>query len=309
MADAAIINPDTTDEAGFESRHVTAPDGLRLHVRRYGKDSPRRLPIVCLPGLTRNGSDFHEIATAFTADAAQSRRVITIDARGRGGSDYDPNPDNYDFPIELADVLAVITALEVGPAIFLGTSRGGILSMLLGSARPGAMAGVILNDIGPVIDAKGLVRLKGYVGRMPTPRSFAEGAEILRRLGDAQFTAMTPEQWLAQARRTWKEVKGGLVLDYDARLARTLESVDLERPLAPLWGPFDSLAHIPLMVVRGANSDLLSSATIDAMRARRLDIDLLEVPDQGHAPLLAETDVIARIAAFVTLCDVSALGF
>ena len=140
-------------------------------------------------------------------------------------------------------------------------------------------------------------------------RSFTEGAEILRRLGDAQFTGMTGEQWLAQARRTWKEVNGGLVLDHDAKLARTLASVDLDRRVPPLWGPFDSLAHIPLMVVRGANSDILSPATIDAMRARRLDIDLFEVAGQGHAPLLAEADVIARIAAFVTLCDVSALGF
>jgi pimeloyl-ACP methyl ester carboxylesterase len=308
MADAAVISPDT-NETGFHGDYVTAPDGLRLFVRRYGGDAARRLPLVCLPGLTRNGSDFHEIATALTADAAQSRPVITIDARGRGGSDYDPNPENYAFPVELADVLAVITALEIGPAIFLGTSRGGILSMLLGSARPGALAGVILNDIGPVIDAKGLVRLRGYVGKLPTPRSHAEGAEILRRLADAQFPAMTAEQWLAQARGTWKEVNGALVLNYDAKLARTLDSVDIERPLPPLWGPFDSLAHIPLMVVRGANSDILSSATIDAMRARRLDIDLVEVPGQGHAPLLAEPDVIARIAAFITLCDVSALGF
>jgi len=305
---AAGISSDT-DETGFHSCFVTAPDGLRLHVRRYGTGSPRRLPIVCLPGLTRNGADFHAIATTLTTDAAQSRLVITIDARGRGRSDYDPDPDNYDVPIELADVLAVITALEIGPAIFLGTSRGGILSMLLGAARPGAIAGVILNDIGPVIDVKGLMRLKGYVGKMPTPRSFAEGAEILRRLGDAQFTTMTTEQWIAQARRTWKEANGGLALDYDARLSRTLESVDFERALPPLWGLFDSLAHIPLMVVRGANSDILASATIDAMRARRLDIDLVEVPDQGHAPLLAEAGVIARIAAFVTLCDVSALGF
>jgi pimeloyl-ACP methyl ester carboxylesterase len=305
MADAAVISPPA--ETGFQSCYVTAPDGLRLFIRRYGVPSTRRLPIVCLPGLTRNGSDFHELASVLTADAA--RMIIAIDARGRGGSDYDRNPGNYDVPVELADVLAVITALEVSPAIVLGTSRGGILSMLMGAARPGALAGVILNDIGPVIEAKGLVRLKGYVGKMPTPRSFEEGAEILRRLGDAQFTAMTAEQWLGQARRTWKVVNGGLALDYDARLARTLASVDIERPLPPLWAQFDSLAHIPLMVVRGANSDILSSATIDAMRARRLDIDLIEVPDQGHAPLLAEPDVIARIAAFVTLCDVSALGF
>src|SRR5688572_14068588 len=192
---AEVMSSETADEIGFERCFVTAPDGLRLFVRRYGAAAERRLPIVCLPGLTRNGADFHAIATTLSADAAQSRLIITIDARGRGGSDHDPNPENYSFPVELADVLAVMTALEIAPAIFLGTSRGGILSMLLGAARPGAIAGVILNDIGPVIDVKGLVRLKGYVGKMPTPRSFADGAEILRRLGDDQFTTMTTEQW------------------------------------------------------------------------------------------------------------------
>ena len=205
MAVAEIVKEPDADETGFTSLFVTAPDGLRLHVRAWGTRGGRGLPIVCLPGLTRNGADFHELATALTRDAAQPRLVVTIDSRGRGRSDYDPNPDNYSFPVELADVLAVFTALEIGPAIFLGTSRGGILAMLLGSARPAAIAGVILNDIGPVIDAQGLMRLKGYVGKLPTPRSFEEGAEILRRLGDAQFTGLSDESWVRQARQTWKE--------------------------------------------------------------------------------------------------------
>jgi len=308
MSDTALA-AEAAEDTGFTSLFVTAQDGLRLHVRRYGEGAARRLPIVCLPGLTRNGSDFHELAVSLTRDSAEPRLVVTIDSRGRGRSDHDRNPENYSFPVELADVLAVVTALDIGRAIFLGTSRGGILAMLLGAARPGALAGVILNDIGPVLDAKGLMRIKGYVGKMPTPRSFTEGAEILRRLGDAQFTAMTPAQWLMQARRTWTQTDKGLVLDYDPNISKTLETVDAERPLPPIWGAFDSLARVPLMVVRGANSDILSSATVDAMRARRLDIDVVEVPDQGHAPLLAEADVIARIAAFVTLCDVSAFGF
>ncbi len=306
MADGLINEPDA--DTGFVSRFVTAPDGLRLHVRRYGERG-RGLPIVCLPGLTRNGSDFHELATALTADAAQPRLVITIDSRGRGRSDHDRNPENYSFPVELADVLAVITALEIGPAVFLGTSRGGILTMLLGAARPAAIAGAILNDIGPVIETKGLVRIKGYAGKLPAPRSFTEGAEILRRLGDAQFPGLPPESWLRQAKQTWRQENGALVLSYDPKLSKTLESVDVDRPLPALWPQFDSLARVPLMIVHGGNSDILSAATIDAMRARRLDIDVLEVPNQGHAPLLAEPEVIARIAAFVTLCDVSALGF
>lgn len=308
MTDAALAEEPDAADTGFVSRFVSAPDGLRLHVRSYGERG-RGLPVVCLPGLTRNGSDFHDLATALTADAARPRLVITIDSRGRGRSDYDRDPANYSFPVELADVLAVVTALEIGPAIFLGTSRGGILAMLLGAARPATIAGVILNDIGPVIDAKGLMRIKGYAGKLPAPRNFTEGAEILRRLGDAQFPNLPPESWLRQARQTWRQENGRLTLAYDPKLSQTLENVDLERPLPPLWAQFDSLARVPLMVVHGGNSDILSSATVDAMRERRLDIDVLEVPNQGHAPLLAERDAIARIAAFVTLCDVSALGF
>lgn len=307
MADALPNEP--AGDTGFASRFVSAPDGLRLHVRIYGMRARRGLPLVCLPGLTRNGADFHELATALTADPEQPRLVIAIDSRGRGRSDHDANPENYSFPVELADVIAVLTALEIGPAIFLGTSRGGLLSMLLGSARPAALAGVILNDIGPVIAPKGLVRLKGYVGKLPTPRNYEEGADILRRLGDAQFPALSSDGWLRQARQTWTQSNGALALAYDPALSRTLETVDLERPLPPLWGAFDSLARMPLMVVHGKNSDILSAATIDAMRERRLDIDVLEVPDQGHAPLLVEPDTIARISAFIRLCDVSALGF
>jgi len=308
MADATRLDEPDVDDIGFVSRFVSAPDGLRLHARLYGARG-RGLPIVCLPGLTRNGADFHPIATALTSDAAHPRLVITIDSRGRGRSDYDGNPENYSFPVELADVLAAITALEIGPAIFLGTSRGGILTMLLGAARPAAIAGAILNDIGPVIDTKGLVRIKGYVGKLPVPRDFTEGAEVLRRLGDAQFPNLAPESWLRQAKQIWRQENGRLTLAYDPKISKTLENVDLECPLPPLWAQFDSLARVPLMVVHGGNSDILSAATVDAMRERRLDIDVLEVPDQGHAPLLAERDVIARIAAFVTLCDVSALGF
>ncbi len=283
------------------SHFISAPDGLKLHVRTYGPRTAAGLPVVCLPGLARTSADFDVLATAL-ATGPQGRYVAAMDSRGRGRSEYDRNPANYSFAVELADVLAVITALDIGPAVFVGTSRGGILSMLLASARPLAVAGVVLNDIGPVIERQGLARIKSYVGKLPQGKSFADGAEILRRLFAPQFPKLSTEDWLAFSRRTFAERNGRLVPDYDAKIAKALEGVDLERPLPPLWPAFAALTKMPLMVIRGANSDLLSAETVAEMRARHPDVDAVEVPDQGHAPLLVEDDVIRRIGAFVSGC-------
>jgi pimeloyl-ACP methyl ester carboxylesterase len=287
---------------GYESLFVTAADGLRLHARDYGPRGAEALPVVCLPGLTRHSADFDPLALALSTDRTRPRRVVALDYRGRGRSDYD-SPDNYSFAVELADVVAVITALEAAPAIFIGTSRGGILTMLLAGQRPGAIAGAVLNDVGPVIEPTGLMRIKSSLGKLPQPRSFEEGADILRRLSGAQFPQLGAADWLSWSKRNWEDRNGRLVPSFDPRLARTLERVDFERPLPALWNEFDALAGIPLMVIRGGNSDLLSPDGLQAMRQRRADLEVLEVPDQGHAPLLAETDTIRRIAAFVTGCE------
>jgi pimeloyl-ACP methyl ester carboxylesterase len=282
---------------------ISAPDGLKLHARCYGPRSAGSIPVVCLPGLARTAADFETLAMALANDGDRPRRVIALDYRGRGLSDYDRNPENYAFQVELADILAVTTALDCLPAVFIGTSRGGILAMLLAAIRPTAIAGVVLNDIGPVIEPKGLMRIKGYVGKLPQPRSFEDGAEILRRLFDAQFPKLTAADWLKAAHRAFKDEKGRLMPTYDVNLAKTMEGVDFERPLPPLWKEFDALRNHPVMVIRGANSDILSAATVEAMGARHPGLETLEVPDQGHTPLLVESDVIARIRAFVGRCE------
>jgi pimeloyl-ACP methyl ester carboxylesterase len=280
------------------STFVTASDGLRLHARCYGRPSAPGTPVVCLPGLARTSADFDVLATALSRDGPHARRVIALDYRGRGLSQYDRDPANYSLPVELADVLAVVTALETLPAIFIGTSRGGILTMLLAAVRPSAIAGAVLNDIGPVIEPQGLMRIKGYVGKLPDPQTFQEGAEILRRLFHSQFPRLGPDDWLAAASRMFKAENGRLVTTYDPKLATTLQEIDPRQPVPALWKEFDALAKVPVMVVRGANSDILSPATLVQMRARHPSLEILEVPDQGHAPLLAEPDTIAHLLSF-----------
>jgi pimeloyl-ACP methyl ester carboxylesterase len=287
----------------FISHFVSTPDGLKLHVRVYGTGAEARLPVVCLHGLARTGADFHRLACALAFDPAKPRQVIAMDYRGRGRSDHDPSPANYNVGVELNDVLTVLAALRIGPAVFIGTSRGGILTMLLAATAPQLIAGAVLNDIGPVIEPQGLLRIKGYVGKLSQPADFDEAAQMLRRLFGAQFTALSAEDWRAWAERNFQERDGKLVATYDLALAQTLADFDVEKPLPALWPQFDALAHLPLLVIRGENSDLLSPETVAAMRARHPDLQLLEVAGQGHAPLLMEDDIIARIARFVAGCD------
>jgi pimeloyl-ACP methyl ester carboxylesterase len=284
---------------GPYSTFVSARDGLRLHARCYGRNNTLGTPIVCLPGLARTAADFDVLANAFSEDFDRPRRVIALDYRGRGLSDYDRDPANYSLPVELSDVLAVLTALEALPSIFVGTSRGGILTMLIAVVRPTAIAGVVLNDIGPVIEPQGLMRIKSYVGKLPQPATLEEGAEILRRLFHRQFPKLGPDDWLAGACRTFKEENGRLVTTYDPKLATTMAGIDLEQPIATLWKEFDALANVPVMVIRGENSDILSQKTIADMKGRHAKMQVLEVKDQGHAPLLAERETIARIKQFV----------
>ena len=278
---------------------VATQDGLRIHLREFGVSTTSGLPVLCLPGLTRTVADFESLALAL----ASTRRVIAIDSRGRGQSDYDQNPENYNLAVELADIVSVLGALAIGPALFIGSSRGGILTLLLAAAHPVAVAGAILHDIGPVIEPAGLARIKGYVGKLPQPGSFAEGADILRREFQIQFPKLTDEQWLAAARRAWKVEHGVLAPTYDVRIAQSFAKADDGQPMPTLWKEFDALARVPVLVIRGANSDILSATTVATMRARHPGLELIEVADQGHVPLLEGAEVVSYIGRFVERCD------
>jgi pimeloyl-ACP methyl ester carboxylesterase len=205
--------------------------------------------------------------------------------------------------VELGDVIAVLVAFGAAPAIIVGTSRGGLLAMVLAAHRPGAIAGVVLNDIGPVIEAKGLKRIKEYVGKLPDPQTFDEGADILRRIAGDQFPNLTADDWLAAAKRAWRQQNGRLVPTYDPALAHNLAAISADQPVPTMWPQFEALTRMPVMLIRGAHSDVLSAETVEAMKTRHPEMEVVAVPDQGHAPLLAGPHIIARIAEFAKKCD------
>jgi pimeloyl-ACP methyl ester carboxylesterase len=291
------------DDSGH-SIFVSAPDGLRLHVREHGAATSTATPVVCLPGLTRTTADFDDLARALAA-GEPARRVLALDSRGRGQSAYDPNPKNYTPAIELTDLIQVLNALDVPRAVFVGSSRGGILTMLLAAIHPQMIAGAVLHDIGPLIEPAGVARIKSYVGKLKQPSGLTEGADMLRDLFGAQFPMVTTAQWVGAAERAWKVETGKLVQTYDPALAATLADVDIEHPLPALWNEFDALAGVPVLVIRGANSDILSTATVREMQAHHPNLQVIEVPDQGHVPFLDDDELINRICDFVRRCDVT----
>ena len=282
------------------SRFILAEDGLRLHVRDYDPGDTTLLPVVCLPGLSRTAEDFHRLALALSEGRlALPRRVLALDYRGRGLSAWDPEPKHYEMRVESSDIATALTALGIARAVFIGTSRGGLHIMMLGVLRPALLAGAVLNDIGPVIAAKGLARIAGYIGKIAPPRSWDEALAAIRQIAGGQFTGLTSDEWDAYARLTFKEENGIIAGRYDPGLMKNLAALDLGA-IPELWPQFDGLQHIPLQVIRGENSDLLSADTAEAMVARHSGCELVTVPGQGHAPLLNDEPTITRIVNFVS---------
>ncbi|MFT0892640.1 alpha/beta fold hydrolase [Pseudochelatococcus sp. G4_1912] len=284
----------------FRNVYLSAKDGLKLHVREYGPRVSERPTVVCLPGMARNATDFHALAEMLANDPDQPHRVICIDYRGRGLSEWDPDWTHYNPFTELDDLQQVLTALAVDKATFVGTSRGGLIVLGLAAAAPELINAVVFNDIGPVIEPQGLARIRGYLGNLPTPANYQEAIGIVRDYLESQFTALEDHDWEVFAQGTWLENDGALKLAYDPALKKTLEGLDLTKASPPLWPMFDALKNVPMMAVRGENSDILRADTLSEMQARRTQLETLFVPNQGHAPVMTHPDVSGPIARFIS---------
>ena len=287
----------------LSSVYCQSSDRLKLHASVIGPADAAALPVLCLPGLTRTTEDFDILATALANDASAPRRVVAIDYRGRGLSDHDPDPAKYAVPIEAGDVQAIAASLGISKAILLGTSRGGIIAMLLAMTKPDLLAGVVLNDVGPALEMTGLLRIKGYIGDRTFPPNWDVVTRRLKALFGRNFPNLTDQEWMAWARRAFREADGKLQRTYDPKLSGAFDGIDRAKPPPPAWKLFDAMKNVPLMLIHGGLSDLLSEQGVKDMQARRPDLDVVEVPDQGHAPLLADAPTIGRIAAFCVRCD------
>ena len=267
----------------FEDRFVTAADGVRLHARDYPGDASRPA-LVCLPGLTRNARDYEQLAARLAGDW----RVVAIDFRGRGGSGRSEDWASYTPAAYVDDVRAVLASLGIDRVVGVGTSLGGIVAMMLARAEPGRLAGAVLNDIGPTIEAAGLERIRGYVGRQSSHPTWLHAARALAEANADVYPDWALTDWLAMAKRLYRlTAKGKIKLDYDLRIAEPFRQPGGEAP-ADLWPALSALSGTPVLIVRGERSDVLSAATAARMLTALPDATLVEVPRVGHAPTLDE---------------------
>lgn len=285
---------------GFDDFFYPSTDGLRLHARIYGTDTPDSLPIVCLPGLTRNARDFHDLALKLAGKAVRPRRAICFDYRGRGDSQHDPDPNNYTVATEAGDIREGLVRLGISRAAFIGTSRGGLILHLIAAATPDLIACAVLNDVGPELGLAGLAHIKDYLSRSWTgPNSLADAAAALRDIHGAAFPALQASDWRRMARAVYSDDGGTLVPDYDPAIARAFAGLDLSQPLPALWEQFAAFREIPLLVMRGANSQLLTPGIVGRMRAANPRMEAVEVPGQGHPPMLETGDLPDILGAFI----------
>lgn len=299
--------PGATLEDGSKAVFTRSQDDVVLGGRVFGGPQDERLPVVCLAGLTRNSADFSELGQFLSRHSKRPRQVFAFDYRGRGLSDH-ADPNTYSPLQEARDVLAQVDANGVHEAVVLGTSRGGILAMILGSMRPALLSGVVLNDIGPVLNGQGLARIKNYIGQLTDIGSWKEAETVVKRIAGRGFPAVSDELLPTLARRIFREDGARIIPDFDTKLVQQLEGIDFEDGIPELWPQFESLSRVPVLAIRGGTSDILMPETVREMGTRHPDFRTITVPGQGHAPLLMDDKTNKEIEAFVTRAEARRAG-
>lgn len=273
-------------------------DGLRLYARDYAcRDRDRADPVavLCMHGLTRNCLDFADLAEHL----CERYRVVTVDQRGRGRSDYDANVSNYTPVTYVEDMFTLLDKLGIEEVILVGTSMGGLMSFLMATTQPGRISAMIINDIGPELDPRGLARIKGYVGNAKPVKSWDEAVLQARMINEAAFPDFSDQEWLAFTRGIYREEEGTPVLAYDPAIAKPMADEDSGAIPPDLWPLFESVTATPMLLIRGAVSDILPKSCVEGMQRRKPDLHYAEIPHRGHAPTLTEPVSLVTIDAFL----------
>lgn len=285
--------PVNAHEDTWRARSFTSRDGLKIFYRDYPGPAERP-PLLCLHGLTRNSKDFEDFAAA----RAGEFRVLAIDLRGRGQSERDPKPERYNPLTYAQDVAALLDELGIARAIFVGTSLGGLVTMVVAATDAGRIAGAILNDVGPALEDEGLARIRTYVGKPRQFRDWSEAGDYVAGINNHLPAANGAAEWQRAARRICREDGEFVVLDYDMAIADAFNQPS-DAPEFNMWPLYRLLSQVPLLIVRGERTDLLSQRTAEQMVEEAEDARLVTVPGVGHAPDLTEPEAAAAIDAFL----------
>lgn len=273
----------------------TSSDNLQLYARDYSHSNPRHT-LLCLHGLTRNSKDFSELCEQLNSEY----RVLAVDFRGRGRSEYDPNPANYQPLTYAEDMQLLLKAMQLEQVVIIGTSLGGLVAMLLAAQCPDKVSAIVINDIGPEINPEGLQRIKTYVSQDRSVTSWEEALAVTQQSQSAEYPDFSDEDWQDFTHNLYREDDNGLpILDYDNAIATTMAAADDSTTTNDLWPVFEIIKHKPILVVRGQLSDILSGDCVARMQQATPTVQYCEVQNRGHAPLLTEPASLQAIQQFL----------
>lgn len=279
----------------YEDYWYQSQDQLKLYARDYNNVDDKLAPVLCMHGLTRNSADFSGLADHL----AVNRRVIVPDQRGRGRSQYDSNSANYNPATYVQDMTTMMASLKLQQTVLIGTSMGGLMAMMMAAMQPGQFQAIILNDIGPEVDPAGLERIQGYVGKSAPVTTWDEAVNQTREINGEAFPNFTDQEWKKFTEALYRDENGCPVLAHDPSIADPISQSEDNAVPPDLWPLFDAIANLPILLIRGAHSDILAPACVEEMQRRKPDIHVAEIPQRGHAPTLDEHESRTAIDQFL----------